>query len=73
MPGTCRPPATSSSTPGTRVPDWTDKRVILQTDIWVNRRGEAHQLEKMTSDYRADVLLARLLPGERLLRAGMAP
>lgn len=33
-----------------------DKRVVLQTDIWVDRRTHVHQLDQMTPDNRATVL-----------------
>ena len=41
---------------GIRIADWLDKRVVLQTEIWVDRRAHEHRVDQMTPDYRANVL-----------------
>lgn len=43
--------------PDSRVPGELDKRVILQTQHWVDRTGHMNRLEDMEPTYRSNVLL----------------
>lgn len=43
--------------PDSRVPGQLDKRVLLQTQQWVDRLGHVNRLEDMGPTYRANVLL----------------
>lgn len=42
--------------PAGRRSDWIDRRVILQTRIWVDRTTVSHLLDEMSPEYRANVL-----------------
>ncbi|WP_028650216.1 hypothetical protein [Nocardioides halotolerans] len=42
--------------PPTRAVEMIDKRVILQTEIWVDRHARSHRVEQMSQEHRANVL-----------------